>query len=137
MLIDVEDKIIRTIRDKNKQLQVNNLPGILCIYTGSRTADLEKIYHDEFDKIHMYLQSYPNISAVVLSTYSEFYDLESKNQQILKKKSKILIPIKPAFGNSEINIIWINEHARIKLPSIFIDTYQNYEKHINKIMGPP
>lgn len=126
------DKINQTIIDKQDQLNANQNPGILCIYEGSRLVNVEELYTKSYDKIYPHLQTYPNLSAIAISSYSDFYPTESLNHLEPQKNSKIFKTIKPAFGEREHSIIWKNTVAHVQLPEEFIRSYDYFEKRIEE-----
>lgn len=125
-LNDIEDKVNWIITNKQEQLDVNHNPGILCIYGGSRTINIEELYTKSYDKINPYLQTFPNLSALVLSSYTDFYPTESLNYLESQMNAKILRIIKPGFGENEQSIIWKNSAANFKIPYEFVKLYEDY-----------
>ncbi|MHA1222775.1 MAG: hypothetical protein ACTSP3_05875 [Candidatus Heimdallarchaeaceae archaeon] len=133
-LNSIEDKIISVIKDKSEQLYVNQHPGILCIYGGSRTFDIESIYSKAFDKINFYLQTLPELSGLVLSLYSDFYPIKDFKPLKQFNNSKLLVVLKPGFGETEQSIIWKNQLATHSLPKEFINSYQTFELKVSEIL---
>ncbi len=124
-LTEIEDKINWTITKKQDQLNVNNKPGILCIYAGNRIINIEELYSRKYDKIYPYLQTYSNISGLVVSSYSLFESTENLEHLKRYHDNKLLREAKTGFGDSEHSIIWVNSTAKTRLPIQFIESYEN------------
>jgi len=133
-LKNIEDKVNQTIRDKQEQLNVNQNPGILCIYGGSRTINIEKLYANSYDKINPYLQTFPNLSALVLSSYTDFYPTESLNQLESQIDAKTIVELTPGFGELEQSIIWNNSTSSCKTLPEFIQSYETFENRLAEIL---
>ncbi len=133
-LKNIEDKVNQVIKDKSGQLSVNQNPGILCIYSGSRTINIEKLYTKAYDKINPYLQTMPNLSALVLSSYSDFYPLKTLNHLKSSIGSKVLCVLEPRFGETEQSIIWKNSTASYELPPEFIESYETFDHQVSEII---
>ncbi len=133
-LKNIEDKVNQVIKDKSGQLNVNQNPGILCIYGGSRVFNIEELYTEAYDKINPYLQTIPKLSALVLSSYSDFYPSETLNNLTSSIGSKTLSVLKPGFGETEQSIIWKNSTASYELPPEFIESYETFEHQVSEIL---
>ncbi len=133
-LKNIEDKVNQVIKDKSGQLNVNQNPGILCIYSGSRTFNIEELYTKAYDKINLYLQTIPNLSALVLCSYSDFYPLKTLNHLTTSIDSKTLSVLKPGFGETEQSIIWKNSTASYELPPEFIESYETFDHQVSEIL---
>ncbi|MBY8999576.1 MAG: hypothetical protein KGD64_01555 [Candidatus Heimdallarchaeota archaeon] len=133
-LKDIEDKVIEVIRKKTAQFSVKQNPGILCIYTGSRTYNIEQIYTKAYDKINLFLQTIPNLSVLVLSQYSDFYRMEPLNHLQSSFNFKTLCTLKPGFGEIEQSLIWQNKMASTEVPSDFIQSYETFEDKLDALL---
>ncbi|NPD87383.1 MAG: hypothetical protein HGN29_01585 [Asgard group archaeon] len=130
----IEDKVRQTIIDKQKQLKANNNAGILCIYGGSRTINIRELFEKLNEKIHPYLQTYPDLSALVLSSYKDVSTYENEISSEAEKDSKILKIINPAFGEKEYSVIWKNDSAKNVIPAEFLQVYNDFELKLQDIL---
>ncbi|MHA1667748.1 MAG: hypothetical protein ACTSUR_03740 [Candidatus Heimdallarchaeaceae archaeon] len=133
-LKNIEDKIIEVIKHKIKQLFVNPILQFFAFMGGSRSFNIEQLYSKTFDKIHFYLQTILNLSALVLSLYSDFYPMEPLKHLKSPIDSKAFFLLKPGFGETERSIIWKNKKASTEVPIPFLQTYENFENNVDKVL---
>ncbi len=130
----IGDKIRQTIIDKQKQLKTNDNPGILCIYGGSRPINIKELIEILDHKIYPILQTYPDLSALVLSSYKDIYTYENEISLENGKESKILKTLNPAFGEKEYSVILRNDSARNAISSELLQVYDKFDPKLQDIL---
>lgn len=128
---EVEDRIIRKIREKWYQIEQQGRPGLLLINTGYLGPDeIDTLFANTWDNVSVALSVYPRISALGVSCPKP---LLSVPLRYAEANDKVSFSATIAAGENRNFYFWKNKHADVEVSPRVFEAFRNYATNLKSL----